>query len=108
MLSDDLAEILNDIRKAHRKDATTADGDSAAEAVSEYLQTVMSFEGSPQEKQARVYLAGLGVDYDAISKEEFVALMGILRKSKRLQIRQGSQRGKNNPRQFHGKGKRKR
>ncbi len=35
-----------------------------------------------------------GIDYDAISKEEFVTLMGILQKSKKLQIRQGSQRGK--------------
>ena len=66
VLSDDLIGILSDIRKAHKQDATTADGKSAAEAVSEYLQTAMSYEGSPQEKQARVYLAGLGIDYDAI------------------------------------------
>ena len=66
VLSDDLVSILSDIRKAHKQDATTADGKSAAEAVSEYLQTAMSYEGSPQEKQARVYLAGLGIDYDAI------------------------------------------
>ena len=96
VLSDDLIDILSDIRENHKKDATTADGDSAAEAVSEYLQTAVGFEGSPQEKQARVYLAGLGVDYNAISKEEFVTLMGILRKSKKLQIRQGSQRGRGN------------
>lgn len=67
---------------------TTADGESAVEAVSEYLQTDMSYEGSPQEKQARVYLAGLGIDYEAITKEEFVTLMDILAKSKKLQIRQ--------------------
>ena len=58
------------------------------------LQTAMSFEGSPQEKQARAYLAGLGIDYDAITKEEFVTLIGILQKSKKLQIRQASRRGK--------------
>ena len=94
VMSDDLIGILSDIREAHRQDATTADGESAAEAVSEYLQTSMNYEGSPQEKQARVYLAGLGIDYDAISKEEFVTLIGILQKSKRLKIRQGNQRGK--------------
>ncbi len=54
----------------------------------------MSFEGSPQEKQTRVYLASLGIDYDAITKDEFVTLIGILQKSRKLQIRQGSQRGK--------------
>jgi hypothetical protein len=41
-----------------------------------------------------VYLASLGIDYDAITKEEFATLIGILSKSKKLQIRQGSQRGK--------------
>lgn len=94
VLSDDLAEILGDIREAHRKDATTADEFSAAEEVSKCLQEAAHYDGSPQEKQVRVYLASLGIDYDAISKEEFVTLMGILQKSRKLQIRQGSQRGK--------------
>jgi transcriptional regulator with XRE-family HTH domain len=94
ILSDDLAEILNDIRQAHKWDATTADETSAAEEVSKRLQEAAHYEGSPQEKQARVYLASLGIDYDAITKEEFVTLIGILSKSKMLQIRQKSQRGK--------------
>ena len=94
VLSDDLLDILSDVREAHRQDATTADEESAAETVSEYLQTAMSYEGSPQEKQARVYLAGLGIDYDAMSKEEFVTLIGILQKSEKLRIRQGNQRGR--------------
>ena len=103
VLSDDLIDIPLDIREVHRKDATTADGKSAAEAVSEYLQTAMSYESSPQEKQARVYLAGLGINYDAITKEQFVTLMDILAKSKKLQIRQSSRRGKNSSHSFHGK-----
>ena len=107
VLSDDLIGILSDIREAHRQDITTADGESAAEAVREYLQTAMSYEGSPQEKQARVYLAGLGIDYDAITKEEFVTLIGILQKSKKLKIRQGNQRGKSKPIQENIRGKRK-
>ena len=107
VLSDDLVSILSDIREAHKQDATTADGESAAKAVSEYLQTALSYEGSPQEKQARVYLAGLGIDYDAITKEEFVTLIGILQKSKKLKIRQGNQRGKSKQIQETIRGKRK-
>lgn len=94
VLSDDLSEILIDIRERHKKDATTADETSTAEEVKRGLQEAMNFEGSPQEKQARTYLATLGIDYDAITKDEFVTLIGILQKSKKLQIRQGSQRGK--------------
>lgn len=107
VLSDDLIDILSDIREAHKQDVTTADGESAAEAVSKYLQSAMSYEGSPQEKQARVYLAGLGIDYDAITKEEFVTLIGILQKSKKLKIRQGNQRGKSKQIQETIRGKRK-
>lgn len=68
----------------------------------------MDFNGSPQEKRIRGYLATLGIDYDALTKEEFVTLIGILKKSKKLQDRQGSQRGKSSPQFAHGKGKRKR
>ena len=68
----------------------------------------MNYEGSKQEKQARVYLASLEIDYDAITKEEFVTLMGILEKSKKLKIRKQNQRGKASPYQVHGKGKKKR
>ena len=94
VVSDDLSAILNGIREAHRKDPTTADEDTVAAEMGRTLQEAMSFEGSPQEKQAKVYLASLGIDYDALTKEEFVTLIGILKKSKRLQNRQRSQRGK--------------
>lgn len=107
MLSDDLIGILSDIRDAHRQDATTADGESSAKTVSEFLQTAMSYEGSPKEKQARVYLAGLGIDYGAITKDEFVTLIGILQKSKKLKIKRGSQRGKDILHQPHSKRKQK-
>ena len=53
----------------------------------------MSYEGSPQEKQARVYLAGLGIDYDAITKEQFVTVIEVLRLSKHMNS-PISQRGK--------------
>lgn len=85
--------ILNDIQEAHRKEATTADEDSPAAETGRRLHEAMSYEGSPQEKQARVYLASLRIDYDLLSEEESVALIGILKKPRKLQIRQGSQRG---------------
>ena len=108
VISGDLITILNDIREAHKKDTTTADEDSAAAEVARSLKEAMDFEGSPQEKRIRGYLTTLGIDYDTLTKEEFVTLIGILKKSKKLQDRQGSQRGKATPQFSHGKGKRKR
>lgn len=49
----DRIDILSDIRAAHRRDATTADGESFAETVSEYLQAVMSYEGSPRQSHGK-------------------------------------------------------
>ena len=107
VVAEDLERILRDIRGAHKVDRTTADQSSVAVETQAQLQEVMSFEGSAEEKKARFFLANLGIDYDAITKEQFVTLMDILAKSKKLQIRQASQRGKNSPHQSHGRGKRK-
>ena len=107
VVAEDLERILRDIRDAHKVDRTTADQSSVAVETQAQLQEVMSFEGSAGEKKARFFLANLGIDYDAITKEQFVTLMDILAKSKKLQIRQASQRGKNSPHQSHGRGKRK-
>ncbi len=107
VVAEDLERILRDIRDAHKVDRTTADQSSVAVETQAQLQEVMSFEGSAEEKKARFFLANLGIDYDAITKEQFVTLMDILAKSKKLQIRQASQRGKNSPHQSHGRGKRK-
>ena len=108
VLSDDLTGILKDIRDAHTQDATTADEISVAAEVGKRLQDAMNYEGSKQEKQARVYLASLEIDYDAITKDEFVTLIGILEKSKKLKIHKQNQRGKASPHPYHGKGKKKR
>ena len=58
------------------------------------------FEGSSEEKKIRAYLATLGIDYDTLTKEEFVSLIGILKKSKHMKS-PISQRGENShdPRQ---------
>lgn len=49
--------------------------------------------GSPEEQAARVCLAALGIDYDKLTNEEFVMLMGVLKKSK-LKENSISQRGR--------------
>ena len=75
----DLDVIACDLRDAHQKDTTTADTASPAADAAAKLQEALSFEGSPQEKQARVFLSELGIDYDKLSGEEFVTLIGILK-----------------------------
>ena len=70
------------------------------------MQDAMNFEGSDAEKQARIYLATFGIDYDAITKEQFVNLMDVLKLSKHLKS-STNQRGKARAYQPHGKGKRK-
>ena len=89
----DLDVIARDIRDAHQKDTTTADIASPAADAAAKLQEALSFEGSPQEKQARVLLTELGIDYDKLTREEFVTLIGILKKSS-LMKRPIKQRGK--------------
>ena len=105
VVSDDLNEILRDIRESHKTDSTTADEPSAAAQVQQQLQTAMNFEGSSDEKKARALLATLGIDYDAITKEQFVNLIEVLRLSKHMK-NPINRRGKSN--MTHGKGKRKR
>ena len=84
VVADDLAGILRDIREGHKTDSTTADEPSAAAQVQQQLQTAMNFEGSSDEKKARALLATLGIDYDAITKEQFVNLIEVLRLSKHM------------------------
>ena len=64
----------------------------------------MNFEGSSEEKKAKALLATLGIDYDAITMEQFVNLIEVLKLSKHLKT-PISQRGKTT--MTHGKGKRK-
>ena len=105
VVADDLTGILRDIREAHKTDSTTADESSAAAQAQQQLQAAMNFEGSSDEKKARALLATLGIDYDAITKEQFVNLIEVLRLSKHMKS-SISQRGKSN--MTHGQVKRKR
>ena len=72
VIQHDLDAILHDIREAHRRDSTTADSDSPAADAAKRLQEAMRYEGSAEEKQARLFLSQLGIDYDKLTQEEFV------------------------------------
>ena len=103
----DLKDILRDIRNEHRPDTMTADETTLVATVQGQLQEAMNFEGSSEEKKIRAYLATIGLDYDALTKEEFVSLIGILKKSKYMK-NPISQRGKVKPQIAHGKRSKKR
>ena len=105
LIADDLKGILRDIRNDHRPDTMTADESSLAAAVQGQLQDAINFEGSSEEKKAKALLVTLGIDYDAITMEQFVNLIEVLKLSKHLKT-PISQRGKTT--MTHGKGKRKR
>lgn len=96
---------MRDIRDTHRKDALTADAETPAMEAQKQLETAMSYEVSEDEKKARVFLASLGIDYGALSQEEFVTVINVLKKSAHMKSPY-SQRGKA-PYRPHGKGKRK-
>ena len=104
LIADDLKGILHDIRSKHRPDTMTADEVSFAENIQNQLRDAMNFEGSSEERQIRSFLATFGIDYDKLSKEQFVSLIEILKLSKYLKS-PISQRGKTS--MTHGKGKRK-
>ena len=104
LIADDLKGILRDIREQHRPDTMTADEVSFAENMQNQLREAMNFEGSSEEKQIRAFMATIGLDYDTLTKEEFVSIISGLKKSKYLKS-PISQRGKTT--MTHGKGKRK-
>ena len=103
VISEDLTGILRDIRDMHRKDATTADESCAALDVQKQLQAAIDYEGSAEEKKARLFLANLGIDYDALTMEQFANLVEVLKLSKHMKS-PISQRGKGTVNR--GKGKR--
>ena len=103
----DIDGILQDIREAHRKDTTTADTASPVAEIQKQMETAMHYEGTEEEKKARLFLATLGIDYDKLTPEEFVTQINILKKSEHLKS-PNNQRGKTAPYQVHGKGNRKR
>ena len=104
LAANDLNAILSDIRAGHKTDALTADDELSVSTVQEQLAKAVHFKGGPEEKKARSLLAALGIDYDKLSKEQFVTLIEILKLSRHMKS-PISQRGKL---RSHGKGKKKR
>lgn len=99
VLRDDLVGILRDIRKAHPQKSKNNADISPFIVVSEFqkkVQAVIEGEGSPEKRAAKVYLAAWGIDYDSLTPEEFVVLIGILEKSK-FKESSISRRGKKGP-----------
>ena len=97
VVHDDLDGIIRDIREAHKTDSTTADEINPSDIAKQELEAAMRYEGSPEERQARVFCKQLGINYDKLSKDEFVSLINILKKSSLLKV-QPNKRGKNKPR----------
>ena len=106
VIHQDLDGILHDIREAHRADTTTADTASPAMDIHQQLETAMHYEGTEEERKARIFLASLGIDYDKLTQEEFVTQINILKKSAHLKSA-NNLRGKSVPYMVHGKGNRK-
>lgn len=104
LVTKDLKNILRDIREGHRDDSLTADDDLSVVAVQEQLTKAMNFEGSSEEKKDRSFLSTLGIDYDKLSKEQFVTLIEILKLSKHMK----SPISRRSKLRSHGKGRKKR
>jgi hypothetical protein len=66
---------------------------SEASVPSEDCISGCHFEGSAEEAQVAMFLKQLGIKYSKLTKDEFVTLMCILRKSDMLKS-PGSKRGK--------------
>ena len=81
LIADDLKGILHDIREQHRPDTMTADETTLVATMQGQLQDAMNFEGSSKEKQVRALMATIGLDYDTLTKEEFVSIISGLKKS---------------------------
>ncbi len=97
VVHDDFDKIIADIREAHKKDTTTADAVNPSDTARQELEAAMNYEGSAEERQARLFCKQLGINYDKLSKDEFVSLINILKKSSLLKG-QPNKRGKNNKR----------
>ena len=93
----DLDRIIRDIREAHRKDVTTADVVNPADTARQALEEAMSYEGSAEERQARLFCRQLGINYNKLTKEEFSSLIRILKKSSLLK-NLPNKRGRNSKR----------
>lgn len=96
--------ILSDLRSVYR--GLIWIGKRSGSGYSKTVTRGHDYEGSEGEKKARIFLAQLSIPYDALTKEEFVVLVGILKKSEHMKIPY-NQRGTASPHPSHGRGKKK-
>ena len=91
-VSREFMDILQTIRNDHDADVTIAD-ETGTETVKNALDQATHFEGSAEEGQVVLFLSQLDIEYSKITKDEFVTLMGILRKSDKLKTSGKNGRG---------------
>ena len=87
---------IRETRPKKAKDGTDVSPFAAIEEFQKKVQAVVEVEGSSEERAAKLYLAALGIDYNSLTHEEFVVLIGILQKSK-LAENSISRRGRKRP-----------
>ena len=97
VVHEDLDRIIRDIRETHRKDSTTADVVNPADTARQALEEAMNYQGSAEERQARLFCRQLGINYDKLTKDEFSSLIRILKKSSLLKSLP-NKRGRNSKR----------
>ena len=84
VVHNDLDRMIGDMRGGHVEDGTTADTENPSDAVKQELESAMSYEGSAEENKARLFCRQLGIDYDKLTKEDYVTLINILKKASLL------------------------
>lgn len=64
---DDLDRIIRDIREAHKDDTTSADAVNSSDMARQELEVSMSYEGSPEERQAYLFCKLLSINYNKLT-----------------------------------------
>ena len=91
LVSEDLRQVIQDIRAAHKGDSEGAPVNSVAEELRQDIEDAMKFKGSDLERQAMLYCKRLGINYSKLTETEFRQLIHILNKSALLKTH-GSKR----------------
>ena len=107
VVHDDLDRTIRDIQETHKKDSTTADEVNPADKIKQELEDAMCYEGSNEERQARVFCKNLGINCAKLSREKFVSLINVLKRPSYMKGKP-NKRGKCSPPMTHGKGRQKR
>ena len=80
----DMDAILRDIKQAHRKDSTSAPEMSFVEEMKQDIAAYEKMPGSPQEKKLILLCHRLGINYKALTPEEFKTMLRVVSKSKHI------------------------